>query len=112
MGENVVYVDGKGGVETVVYEGATPSGAQHVVRQQDGSKIHVYPSHLRFQQQADLTSLPSTPLDYCREVGKSLSVEEAARLAYPKVLTPLQQELLSWYFRLYHLPLQANLCFV
>ena len=56
------------------------------------------------QQQADLTSLPSTPLDYCQEVGKSLSVEEAARLAYPSVLTPLQQELLSWHFRLYHLP--------
>ena len=31
LGENVVYVDGKGGVETVVYEGATPSGTQHVV---------------------------------------------------------------------------------
>ena len=47
--ENVVYVDGEGGVETVVYEGATPSGTQHVVRRQDGSKIFVYSFHLRLQ---------------------------------------------------------------
>ena len=67
----------------MVYEGAAPTGTQHV---------------------ADLTSLPSTPLDYCQEVRKSLSVEEAARLAYPSVLTSLQQELLSWHFRPYHLP--------
>ena len=58
LGENVVYVDGKGGVETVVYEGATPSGTQHVVRWQDGSKIFVYPSHLRFQQQAGILTKP------------------------------------------------------
>ena len=49
-GENVVYVDGEGGAETVVYEGAAPTGTQNV---------------------ANLTSLPSTPLDYCQEVGKA-----------------------------------------
>ena len=38
-GENVVYVDGEGGAETVVYEGAAPTGTQHVIRRQDGSKI-------------------------------------------------------------------------
>ena len=39
LGENVVNVDGEGGAETVVYEGAGPTGMQHVVRRQDGSKI-------------------------------------------------------------------------
>ena len=38
-GENVVYVDGEGGAETVVYEGAAPTGTQHVIRRQDGSKF-------------------------------------------------------------------------
>ena len=104
LGMNVIYTDGEGGIETVVYEGATADGSQCVMRKKDGSKIFVYSSHLRFKNQADLTSLPSTPLDYCREVGKGLSVKEAVSLAYPKVLTPLQQELLSWHFRLYHLP--------
>ena len=53
LGENVVYVDGEGGAETVVYEGAAPTGTQHVVRRQEGSKIFVYLSHLRLQQQAN-----------------------------------------------------------
>ena len=39
LGENVVNVDGEGGAETVVYEGAAPTGTQHVIRRQDGSKI-------------------------------------------------------------------------
>lgn len=104
MGMNLVYNDGKGSCESVVYEGAAPSGTQHVVRRKDGSKIFVYDVHLSFQSQANLTNLPSTPLDYCKEVRESLSKEEATKLAYPRRLSPLQQELLSWHFRLYHLP--------
>ena len=38
------------------------------------------------------------------EVGTGLSLQEAQSLARPRTLTPLQQELMSWYHRLYHLP--------
>jgi hypothetical protein len=48
--------------------------------------------------------MPSTPLEYQQEVGTSLTWKEAQDLAYPRVLSPSQQELLSWHHRLYHLP--------
>ena len=44
------------------------------------------------------------PLDYCQEVGIGISQEQAQRLAYPRTLSPQQQELMSWHHRLYHLP--------
>jgi hypothetical protein len=50
------------------------------------------------------SNVPSTPFDYRREVGIGISKEVAQELAYPRVLTPSQQELLSWHNRLYHLP--------
>lgn len=104
LGTNLVYTDGQGGVESVVYEGESSTGSQHVVRRADGSTIFVYSSNLKLQDQTDLTSLPTTPLDYCKEVGKTVTKKEASRLAYPQQLSPLQQELLSWHFRLHHLP--------
>ncbi|KAL7549579.1 hypothetical protein ACHAWF_012836, partial [Thalassiosira exigua] len=51
-----------------------------------------------------MSNIPATPLDYCKEVGKSLSKEDAQRLARPQTLSPIQQELMSWHHRLYHLP--------
>ena len=54
----------------------------------------VHYSNLHLLDQTDLLNIPSTPLDYRKEVGKGLS--------YP--LYPLQQELTSWHHRLYHLP--------
>jgi hypothetical protein len=44
------------------------------------------------------------PLDYCQEVGIGISQEQAQRLAYPIILSPQQQELMSWHHCLYHLP--------
>ena len=76
----------------------------HFIRHKDGSRSTVTGPHLRLHDQADLTNIPKTPLEYCREVGKGITQEEAQRLACPKVLSPLQQELLSWHYRLYHLP--------
>ena len=54
----------------------------------------------------DMVNIPSTPLDYCEEVGQDLSKEEAQRLARPRVLSQLQQKLMSWHHRLYHLLFQ------
>ncbi|KAL7526547.1 hypothetical protein ACHAXR_003319, partial [Thalassiosira sp. AJA248-18] len=104
LGSDLIYKSGDGDNETVVYEGASPDGRKHTIRKSDGTKAVTDDSHLRLMHQPDLSNIPSTPLDYCKEVGKSLSREELQELAYPRMLSPLQQELMSWHYRLYHLP--------
>ena len=51
-----------------------------------------------------LTDIPFDVKSYCEEVGKRLSDEQIALIARPKTLTPLQQELMYWHEKLYHLP--------
>jgi len=104
LGMSVLYKPGDGASESVVYEGASEDGITHFVRHSDGTRSTTTKAHIRLLDQADLTNIPKTPLEYCREVGKGLTQDEAQRLACPQTLTPLQQELLSWHHRLYHLP--------
>ena len=101
---NLIYRDGTGNHEPVVYEGASTDGLTYTIRRKDGTKLLVNDRNLSFLNQINVTNLPSTPLDYCKEVGKGISKDEAQRLARPRTLTPLQQELMSWHHRLYHLP--------
>ena len=103
IGLNLLYKSGNELPEQVVYEEASGDGMYQFIRHKDGSRITVTSSHIRLHDQADLTNIPKTPLEYCREVGKGITQEEAQRLACPKVLSTLQQELLSWHYRLYHL---------
>jgi hypothetical protein len=42
-------------------------------------------------------------LDYCREVGQGITKEEAKFLVQPRILMPIQQELMDWHNCLYHL---------
>ena len=49
-------------------------------------------------------TIPSALLDYRNEVGIGILKEAAQELAYPHILSPSQQELLSWHHHLYHLP--------
>ncbi len=84
--------------------GATPDGLWHTLRRDDGSKVVTPPSHVRFLEQPDFSNIPSTPLDYRNEVGIGISKDEAQELAYPRIQSPSQQELLSWHHCLYHLP--------
>ena len=110
LGMNLILKDGKGNSIPVVYEGEASDGLSHTVRTKDGTKLSVQASHLAFLNQMDMGNIPSTPLDYCREVSIDITSEEAQRLARPRVLTPRQQELMSWHHRLHHLPF--NLLFV
>ena len=103
LGMSLVFADGTGKSETVVYEGVMPDGLTHTVRRQDGTRLNVHDAHLRLKLQADLSNIPRTPLDYCKEVGKGISKEEAEILARPQILSPIQQELMDWHHRLYHL---------
>ena len=100
-------------MEAVVYEGEADDGMRHIIRHSNSQKSVVHSHHLSFQNQISMSNIPSTPLDYCREVGQSLTKEEAKRLARPRTLTPAQQELMSWHHRLYpvsytHLTLPTN----
>ena len=97
------FYDGRGNSEMVIYKGVMHDGLTHTIRRKDGTWLHVHDTHLRLKLQADLSNIPKTPLDYCKEVGQGISKEEAEALARPRVLTPVQQELMDWHHRLYHL---------
>jgi hypothetical protein len=110
-GMELIYKDGQGTNSPVVYEGAVDDGLFHRIRKEDGSTVDVDASHLlMMHQQPDLTNVPSTPLDYQKEVeNQYLSLDDAVRLARPQTLTPTQQMLLDWHYRLYHLPFRRIL---
>ena len=103
LGMSLSFYDGRGNSEMVVYKGVMPDGLTHTVRRKNGIRLHVHNAHLRLKLQVDLSNIPKTPLDYCKEVGQGISKEEAEALARPRVLTPVQQELMDWHHRLYHL---------
>jgi hypothetical protein len=104
LGQDVMYTDGVGSQSRIVYKGATPDGLWHTLRRDDGSKVVIPLSHVRFLEQPDFSNIPSTPLDYRNEVGIGNLKEATQELAYPRILSPSQQELLRWNHRLYHLP--------
>jgi hypothetical protein len=80
-----------------------PDDLHHTIRRKDGTKLNVHDFHLRIKHQPDLSNIPSTPLDYCKEVGRGITREEAEQPARPCILSPIQQELMDWHHRLYHL---------
>ena len=91
----------------MIYKGESANKLQHTVRQRNRQLALVHSSHLSFHNQISMSNIPSTPMDYCKEVGQGLTEEEAKSLARPRVLSPAQQELMSWHHRLYHLPFRA-----
>ena len=97
LGQDVMYTDGKGLQAKMVNEGATPDGLWHTLRWDDGSKVVTPPSHVHFLDQPDFSNIPSTLLDYRNEVGIGISKEDTQELAYPHILSPSQQILLSWH---------------
>ena len=104
-GMELIYKDGAGMNLPVVYEGAESNGLIHRIRFDDGHTESVDASHLQLLHQPDLTNIPSTPMDYQREVSEDfISRADAIRLARPRTLSPVQQMLMNWHHRLYHLP--------
>ena len=89
--------------ETVVYEGASPDSMSHTICQHDGTRLTVHDSYLRIKLQPDLSNIPSTLLASKNEVDVGISKEGAQALARPRILAPIQQELMDWHHRLYHL---------
>ena len=75
------------------------------IRQHDETLLTVHDSYLHLKLQTDLSKILSTPLAFRNEVDVGISKEEAQDLARPRILTPIQQELMDWYHRLYQLSL-------
>ncbi len=69
----------------VVYKGVMPDGFTHAVQRQDGTRQNNHNAHLCLKMQVDLGNIPCTPLDYCKEVGKGITKEEAENLAQPRI---------------------------
>ena len=102
LGVSLSYYDGKEMAETVFYKGASPESTSHTIRQHDGTLLTVHDSYLCIKLQPDLSNTLSTPLDPRNEVYVGIYKEEAQALVRPHILTPIQQELMDWYHRLYH----------
>ena len=103
---DLTYRDGMGKSVAVVYEGDSADRLTHIIRLEYESKLQIKNINLQLIDQPDFLNFPKNHLDYRNEVGMSLTLEEAHALARPYTLSPLQQELMSWYHRLYHLPLR------
>ena len=101
---DIMYRNVQGKNLPVIYEGASADGLLHTARLEDGTKLTVRDSNLQLLDQPNFLNMSKTPLDYRNEVGTGLSLEEAQALARPQTISPLQQELMIWHHRLYHLP--------
>jgi hypothetical protein len=77
LGMNIIFKDGTGKSEHVIYEGATANGLKHVIRRIDGSQSNVDQSHLSFTNQIGFENIPQTQLNYCKEVGIGITQEQA-----------------------------------
>jgi hypothetical protein len=69
LGMSLSYYDGVGNAKRVVYKGAMPDGLTHTIRRAYGTRLQVHNAYLRLKLQADLSNIPKTPFDYCKEVG-------------------------------------------
>ncbi len=77
LGASLIFINGKGASETVVYKGAMPDELHHANQSRDGTKLNVHDFHLRLKHQPYLCNIPSTPLKYCKEVRHGITKEEA-----------------------------------
>jgi hypothetical protein len=103
LGMSLSFHDGRGNSEVVVYKGVLPDGLTHTVRWKNETRLQVHDAHLCLKLQANLSNIPKTPLNYCKDVGKGISKEEVEALTRLCILTPIQQELMDWHHHLYHL---------
>ena len=100
----LTYRYGKGNIVAWFYKGASDDSITHTRRLEDGSKLQIHDSNLQLIYQPDLSKLPKTPLGHSNEVGTCLILVESQSLAWPRTLHPLQQDIISWNHRIYHLP--------
>ena len=106
LGQNLLYnrmVGKELKSDSVIYEGVDASGKNHLIRFKDGDRRAVHDSTLVAELQPSFNNIPSSPMDFQREIGLGVSQQEAQELARPQQLTPIQQELLGWHHRLYHM---------
>ena len=103
LGMDLMYRKTNGMIVPVVYEGDSANGLLHTACFKDGAKLTVHDRNLQLLDQTNFSNMPKTRRKYRNKVGTGLSLEEAQALARPLTISPLQQQLMSWYHQLYHL---------
>ena len=73
LGIDLLYKYVNGNNDTVVYEGASFDVVNNAVGNQYDTNLTTLESHLQVLDQPNLCNIPSTPLDYCKEVGKVIA---------------------------------------
>ena len=102
----LLYNDGSGTKEIVQFAGVDYANDMQrlcKIQHQDGSLSTVYPEMLNFIENPDIASIPQTSQQYCRECN-NLEPEKLKHVLNPQSLSPLQEEMMSYHYRLHHLP--------
>ena len=79
------------------------SATKFIVEFPNHRSIRTTADCLRKPNQPDIAEIPVTPEDFLDESTK-LSLEDCKSIANPAIVSPEQQELMSYHERLYHVP--------
>ena len=74
-----------------------------IVTNSNGDDIITTKEHLRSPNNPDVGWIPSSVPEY-KQSAKTLSEKDIEKITSPKHLSPLQQEFLSFHYKLNHLP--------
>ncbi|MGL6008734.1 MAG: hypothetical protein ACRC1D_04685 [Culicoidibacterales bacterium] len=105
-GVRLRYNDGKGIRDVVTFIGIDFVDNMQIkckVKLSNATIALVDPENLNFIENPDIASIPQTSNDYAQE-SKHLSTSQLKNLVSPTILSPLQQEMLSYHNRLHHTP--------
>jgi hypothetical protein len=106
QGMKLLYNDGSGTKDLVTFLGVDYVEDMQLkcqVQLSDGSKVLVYPEMLNYIENPDIASIPQTSDDYCRDC-QNIQPDDIKHILDPKPLSPLQEEMMSYHYRLHHLP--------
>jgi hypothetical protein len=106
QGMCLCYNNGQGTQDIVSFLGADfldNMQLQCKIQKSDDSVILVDLETLNFIENFDIASIPQTLADYiCK--SEPVTPSQLEHILYPKVLSPLQEEMMSHHTRLHHLP--------
>jgi len=106
QGMKLRYNDGNGTRDVVYFLGVDFIDGMQLkctIRLSDDSTKLVDPETLDFIDNPDVAIIPQTAEDYCRDAA-NLKPSDLEHILNPVALSPLQEEMLSYHYRLHHEP--------
>ena len=86
---DLLYQNEEVKIVPVFYEDDSANGILHTIHLKDGENINVYYTNLQLLDQRNFLNTPKTPLDYRKEVGTGISLDELKALERPRTVSPL-----------------------